>query len=145
MPSLPRLRRSEEICAWDARHLVEVYRVGRSGAGRINPPGGDRGCGSNRAEWALSQRPQPASLLQASCALGLAFSHCVIERVSLFDILLFMQVQYLSTTGADWPSSLLSDTQAVIHFVSSALWRWASAGAVAAAAAGAVRRGSSCR
>jgi hypothetical protein len=37
--------------------------------------------------------PQPASLLQASCAFGFAFSHCVIERVSLFDILLFMQLQ----------------------------------------------------
>src|SRR5947208_9958861 len=72
--------------------------------------------------------PQPACLLQASCALGLAFSHCVIERVSLFDILLFMQVQYLRTTGALWPSSLLSLTQAVIHLVSSALWRCACAG-----------------
>src|SRR3954454_22668050 len=85
------------------------------------------------------QRPQPASLLQASCAFGLAFSHCVIERVSLFDILLFMQVQYLSTTGALWPSSLLSDTHTVIHLVSSALWRWASAGAPAATAAVAMR------
>src|SRR5207237_7351925 len=72
--------------------------------------------------------PQPACLLQASCALGLAFSHCVIERVSLFDILLFMQVQYLRTTGALWPSSLLSVTQAVIPLVSSAVWRCARAG-----------------
>lgn len=37
--------------------------------------------------------PQPACLLQASCVRGFAFSHCVIERVSLSDILLFMQVQ----------------------------------------------------
>lgn len=36
---------------------------------------------------------QPASRPQAASARGLAFSHCVMERVSLEDILLFMQVQ----------------------------------------------------
>src|ERR1043165_3390126 len=93
------------------------------------------GTGFRKRSCPNNQRPQPASLLQVSCALGLAFSHCVIERVSLFDILLFMQVQYFNTTGADWPSSLLSETQAVIHLVSSALWRCASAGVASVAAA----------
>src|SRR5512135_3048373 len=43
---------------------------------------------------------QPASLSQASRSDSWLFSHCVMERVSYSSNLLFMQVQYFSTTSA---------------------------------------------
>src|SRR6185369_16726097 len=61
----------------------------------------------------------PASLLHAACSRGWLFSHCVIDWVSLSLILLFMQVQYFSTTSFFAPSFLLSSTQRLIHFTSS--------------------------
>src|SRR4051794_39048010 len=62
---------------------------------------------------------QPASRLQAFCSRSWVFSHCVIERVSLLSILLFMQVQYFSSTSCFAPSFLLSLTHWLIHFTSS--------------------------
>ena len=63
---------------------------------------------------------QPASRLQASRARGLAFSHVLMERVSLESIFSFMQTQYLRTTSALAPSFLLSSMHWLIHFTSSA-------------------------
>src|SRR5256885_383479 len=63
----------------------------------------------------------PASLLHAACSVLWVFSHCVIDWVSLSLILLFMQVQYFSTTSFFAPSFLLSSTHRLIHFTSSAV------------------------
>ena len=52
------------------------------------------------------------------------FSHCVIDCVSLLLILLFMQVQYFSTTAAD-ASPLLSATHWLIHLTSSVVTAFA--------------------
>src|SRR5213078_4011374 len=62
---------------------------------------------------------QPAALLHAACSVLWVFSHCVIDWVSLSLILLFMQVQYFSTTSFFAPSFLLSSTHWLIHFTSS--------------------------
>lgn len=58
---------------------------------------------------------QPDSLSQAARSCGWLFSHYVTDWVSLSSNLLFMQVQYLSTTSSVAPP-LLSLTHRLIHF-----------------------------
>src|SRR5271169_6474967 len=62
---------------------------------------------------------QPDAWSQARRAAGLAFSHCVIERVSLSSILLFMQTQYLRTMSWLTLASLLSRRHWLTHLTSS--------------------------
>jgi hypothetical protein len=67
----------------------------------------------------LSGYLQPASRSHSLRSLTWVFSQEVIDWVSFSLILLFMQVQYLSTTSRDAPSSLLSLRHRLIHLTSS--------------------------
>src|SRR5262245_10398934 len=97
-----------------------------------------QGMGSPQAQTHPAEGPRPTSSpLSASHALRSAtwfFSHCVIDCVSLSLILLFMQVQYFSTTSSAAPP-LLSETHWLIHLTSSVVAAPALAAANAQSAA----------
>src|SRR6266498_3416267 len=70
---------------------------------------------------------QPACRSHSRRARGLAFSHCVIERVSLSSIFSFMQIQYARTIAGVPPgSSRLSRMHSLTHLRSSAFICWAN-------------------